>query len=240
MTTPTHNFDRLFGANPDAIFVTRHSTGEVIYQNRAARTLVGNRWEKLPPQDRSETVDGDRNAIPAYFASIDHPEEGEIGIALVYCGLPTIDDDVVYFMGIRADSTASKASGCPESGPNGIPMEFNVFNSRELLQRVGENTDIAEEVIHNIRESLPEHIDRCRIAFERGNLTELRHVSHTINGSAGTAGAEVVADRARQLNRLLRRGITDGDTIESFLAELERAVERFLEAVSRNDLFKER
>lgn len=83
-------------------------------------------------------------------------------------------------------------------------------------------------MIQNIRESLPNHIAECRTAFERGNLTELRQVAHTVKGSAGTAGAEIVAERAGQINKLLRRNITDPTIIEEALHALEDATTRFL------------
>ncbi len=113
-------------------------------------------------------------------------------------------------------------------------QKLHVFNRRDLLNRVGNTIEIAEEVLHNIRESLPEHLQQCRTAWEQRNIHDLRQIAHTIKGSAGTAGAEIVADRAGKITKLIRDATEDQDILGSLLDELEKAVATFLHDAEHN------
>jgi HPt (histidine-containing phosphotransfer) domain-containing protein len=59
-------------------------------------------------------------------------------------------------------------------------------------------------------------------------LKRLRQAAHTIKGSAGTAGAEIVADRASQINRTIRKGVSDREVLVGFVDELEKEAVVFL------------
>jgi HPt (histidine-containing phosphotransfer) domain-containing protein len=114
-------------------------------------------------------------------------------------------------------------------------QHLRILNYQGLLNRVGDKIEIAEEVIRNIRESLPTHVKQCRTAWEQRNIHDLRQIAHTIKGSAGTAGAERVADRAGRINKLIRNGTEDPDVLDSFLEELEEEAASFLKHLEQDD-----
>lgn len=216
---------RLFGSSSDAIFVVDPETREVLYQNRHADALVGETWTVLPDGTDESLRELLAHQRESCSIKVQHPKRGEIGVQLRFGGWPS-SDSYVYIRGSECQRSDSDGSTTEYQDPN--YKELQALNYRDLLQRVGDRVEIAEEVIQNIRESLPNHIAECRTAFERGNLTELRQVAHTVKGSAGTAGAEIVAERAGQINKLLRRNITDPTIIEEALHALEDATTRFL------------
>ena len=106
--------------------------------------------------------------------------------------------------------------------------ELHVLNYQGLLSRTGDKIAVAEEVLEHIQESLPGLVAQCRNALDLNNIEELRQTAHTIKGSAGTAGAEIVADRASQINRTIRNGVSDREMLVSFMDELEKEAGVFL------------
>ncbi|MFP4209871.1 MAG: Hpt domain-containing protein [Alkalispirochaeta sp.] len=125
-------------------------------------------------------------------------------------------------------------SGSDRHGPDrdcdgdNPPQNLQILNYQGLLDRVGGKTEIAEVVVRNILESLPDHIAFCRETFEGRRISELRQTAHTIKGSAGTAGAEIVAHWAGRINAAIRDETSDASTIGSFLNRLERSVSELL------------
>jgi HPt (histidine-containing phosphotransfer) domain-containing protein len=108
------------------------------------------------------------------------------------------------------------------------PQHLRVLNYQDLLDRVGGKNEIAEEVMTNILESLPDHVALCRETFDSGRLSELRQTVHTIKGSAGTAGAEIVAYWAGRINTAIREEIDDTNAIGFLLHHLERSASDLL------------
>jgi len=120
-------------------------------------------------------------------------------------------------------SPGTADGAAPDRETDQPPQHLQTLNYRDLLDRVGGKGEIAEEVMANILESLPDHIAFCRETFDGGRISELRQTAHTIKGSAGTAGAEIVAYWAGRINTAIREEVTETKTIGFLLRNLEQA-----------------
>lgn len=96
-----------------------------------------------------------------------------------------------------------------------------ILNYSELMTRVGGREEIATEVLENVEEMFPELIERCREALKASDADALRRAVHTLKGSASTAGAEIVSDRAADLNAHIKQDALSWEQLSERVAELE-------------------
>ena len=87
---------------------------------------------------------------------------------------------------------ATTASSAEEASPM-------VFNYKELLHRVGDDDDLAIEVIGVFLDDCPTRLDAIEAAVSDGNAEHLRHAAHAFKGAAANIAAAQVAATASTL-----------------------------------------
>jgi len=86
-----------------------------------------------------------------------------------------------------------------------------VFDEQEVLERLGENRELLQEIIEMASQDLPLRLEKIRQAINSGDTNDLRHEFHTIKGIAANIGAPRLSMIARQLENQAEKG-----TIKNF------------------------
>ncbi|MDA3947770.1 MAG: Hpt domain-containing protein [Spirochaeta sp.] len=184
-----------------------------------------------PLNDTSATPHSERTTVRDFIRNARDPVNAIIGVGEILGQSDLTPDQQECLALINASAQTLKRLFKTEELRNWQDRpreELHVLNYQGLLNRTGDKIAVAEEVLEHIQESLPELVARCRNALELNNMEELRQAAHTIKGSAGTAGAEIVADRASQINRTIRKGVSDREVLVGFVDELEKEAVVFL------------
>jgi len=79
-----------------------------------------------------------------------------------------------------------------------------VFDRDDLLERVGQDSDLARELVETFRESSPELLARIGAALEAGDTTQIERSAHALRGALAGISARPAAEAARGLERLAR------------------------------------
>jgi len=74
-----------------------------------------------------------------------------------------------------------------------------ILNMKTLMQRVGDDKEIANEILEMFIDTIPELIDNLKAAISQGNSDLLIKTSHEIKGISGNISAEKLAETAAQL-----------------------------------------
>ncbi len=108
------------------------------------------------------------------------------------------------------------------SAPSGT--ETALLNRAALLRRLGGNRELLRELVELFLGSSDEQVTGIRDAFGAGDAERLRRAAHTLKGSAGSLGAETVAEAARRVEQaaLNRRLSEVPQALLSLEAELLR------------------
>ena len=119
------------------------------------------------------------------------------------------------------------------SGPAPAPPETpaspdrEVWDRRELLERVGEDQALMDELVKIFRESLPEWLACIERAVQDRDAKELAETAHTLKGASANVSAREISRLALDLEQLGRR--QDPDQAPEVYRRLQEAVRRFLE-----------
>lgn len=92
----------------------------------------------------------------------------------------------------------------------------------DLMERLGGDRELADEVTSLFRQEYPAHLARIRIAIDDQNAGVLQAAAHVLKGAAGNVSATAVAAAARTLETLAQTG----DLTE--VAEAERRLQQEL------------
>jgi signal transduction histidine kinase/DNA-binding response OmpR family regulator len=136
---------------------------------------------------------------------------------------PTASDDVASEVGTQsagASEASSRATGNPEA----------VLNTKELLERVGDDRVLLGEIVVLFRESCPKQLADLRQAVARRDPAAVERVAHTIKGSVGNLAATAAFAVARRLELMGRAG--DLGDAEAAMEELEAEIERLVPALT--------
>lgn len=95
----------------------------------------------------------------------------------------------------------------PAQGPaNPVSLETDAFLEADLLARVMDDRDLAEQVLSTFVGDFPKQFARLQALLAAGEATEFERQAHTLKGASGTAGAPVVSRVAADLERAAKSG----------------------------------
>ena len=128
-----------------------------------------------------------------------------------------------------------------EEGSDGIlpPVLIEAdaaFDEAGLLERVGDDRELAREVIDAFIDDHPERLRTLDVAMKANDVAQIRRCAHAIKGAAGTVGGLALAATARALEDLAAQGHTAlyelawrriSETSLDLIASLRSARKRF-------------
>ncbi len=117
----------------------------------------------------------------------------------------------------------------PSGSPSPPPPE--IWDRQELLDRVGEDQALVDELLKIFRESLPQWLEQIQRALQAGEGKELAEAAHALKGASANISAREIFRLALDLEQLGRRG--DLATAPEVYQRLQEAVDRFLELLGR-------
>ena len=85
---------------------------------------------------------------------------------------------------------AGLAPGGPELPVAEAEPEWEIFDKRNLLERLGEDEGIFREIIKTFLEDTPLQIQKLRDALEKGDFLRLERQAHMFKGAAMNMGGK--------------------------------------------------
>lgn len=110
-------------------------------------------------------------------------------------------------------------------------LQAQILDTRGALNRLGGDQAVYDRLCVLFQERQAGTAVEIRAALERGDLLQARRLAHTLRGTAGTIGAEVVRDLARRMEAALLEG--DRGLLAGWLNELENQLALVMEIFSR-------
>ncbi len=117
---------------------------------------------------------------------------------------------------IRVDELVAAIKRTPRregAGDHAAPARGDGAIDRKVLERLSEGTGgdvgFVTELIEQFVADAPQLVAAAREGLERGDAEEVRRAAHTLKSNAATFGAHGLADAARELEELARRGELD-------------------------------
>ena len=99
---------------------------------------------------------------------------------------------------------------------------------RQLGERSGQN--LLGAIVASFQSSAPEIVAKLSSELDRGRFEEVRHLTHTLRGSAATFGALRLVDLCRELNA--RAQAEDVDRARDLIPALNEVLQRVLGALA--------
>ncbi|MBF0626810.1 MAG: PAS domain S-box protein [Magnetococcales bacterium] len=116
-----------------------------------------------------------------------------------------------------------------ESRKLGLP-EIPGMNMTQALRRMGGSVNLLRRMIGRFRDSQARFMERLRAAIESGDLTTAIRETHTLKGLAGNMGADGLAERAKEVEAILKQG-GELPGMETALGQLKEAHHDLLVAI---------
>ncbi len=110
-------------------------------------------------------------------------------------------------------SDASKASSSSSRG----------FDYQELWGRVGEDQELAQEIMSLFLDSIPKNLHELKSALKQGDLSQASKQAHAIKGSSSNTGCPDVAELARKMEYAGKEGAKED--MENLLPDLESEIQ---------------
>jgi CheY-like chemotaxis protein len=79
--------------------------------------------------------------------------------------------------------------------------DITQFDEAELMERLGGDHEVRQEVVAIFRHSTPELLAEIRTAIDSRDLTRLRTAAHTLKGAAGNLSAKRLAALALEIEQ---------------------------------------
>jgi len=134
----------------------------------------------------------------------------------------------------------AEAAGEAPLEPPAPPASASVFNWDELRDRLFDDEELAREVISEFVALFPGQMTELVEALGTGNTASVQRIAHTIKGAAANVGAEMVSERARDLEMAAQNGQAseESDHVPRLLTEFEklRAALEELDCIESNDV----
>ncbi len=110
-------------------------------------------------------------------------------------------------------------------------FEEGVFDRSALLERVGGDKDLLNEIIAMFIEDIPVQLEELKQGIKENDVAVIRGQGHKIKGASATVGAETMRQAAHEIEL----AGTDGklDSAPGLVEKLEQEFERLKEMVSR-------
>ena len=94
--------------------------------------------------------------------------------------------------------------------PGDPATTMNVLHRQDLLDRVGGDTELADELLELFRDEMVELRDRVIEAVARGDASELAASAHGLKGSSANVGAVGIQAVAHELEQAGRSRSLEG------------------------------
>jgi PAS domain S-box-containing protein len=79
--------------------------------------------------------------------------------------------------------------------------DITQFDENELMERLGGDGEVRQEIVAIFRHSTPELVAEIRMAIESRDLTRLKSAAHTLKGAAGNLSAKRLAALAMEIEQ---------------------------------------
>jgi len=131
---------------------------------------------------------------------------------------------IAEMMRVLPDLTQVPAT--PASAPR---ADAEVFDARELLNRVGGNRTIRDEIIDLFIGDYPERLAEIRQAMTAHDLTAVQRAAHTVKGSTASIGARTAQQAAYTVEMAAKAGDSAG--VPAAVDLLEQELQRLAQAL---------
>ena len=118
----------------------------------------------------------------------------------------------------------------------GVTMDgSSILNEQWLLEKARGNRDFLKKLFAVFVEQQPRKLSDMQEAIAQGDLKEVAFMAHTLKGGAATMGAEVLKDRAYEVEKAAKAGDADlaGREINAMGPELEQTIVAMQEFIGR-------
>mgnify|MGYP001097660140 CR=1 FL=1 len=108
--------------------------------------------------------------------------------------------------------------------------EVEVIDRAALLERLGGDVELFEEIAGLFREDCPKLLSEIRSAVHGADAPALERAAHTLKGCVANFGAQAAFDAALRLERLGRARELDGaasacETLETEIVRFQQALD---------------
>ncbi len=122
-----------------------------------------------------------------------------------------------------------EASGCQDSDVTAVDDGIKIFDSEELLKRLGGNVAMLPRFTAMFEKNCSGYLEALRQAIKSGNDEQVRIQAHSIKGAAANIAAHKMKESASALEEMARDGGRDGGG--ELLIQLESDFRDFIAAV---------
>lgn len=110
-----------------------------------------------------------------------------------------------------------------------ITSEEAVWNYEAMMERMLQNTSIAETIIKLFLRDVPEQLQKLNRAVENGDFKEIRQYSHSIKGSASNLGGDVIRSIAASMEEhAMQKELSSIKTLHPHLLDQYEELEKLL------------
>jgi len=110
------------------------------------------------------------------------------------------------------------------------PVEEDVFDRSALLERVGGDKDLLNEIIAMFIEDIPVQLEELKQGIRENDAAVIRGQGHKIKGASATVGAEAMRQAAYEIELAGTHGKLD--SVSGLVANLEQEFERLKEVMN--------
>lgn len=118
-----------------------------------------------------------------------------------------------------------------EQPPADEALEGEIFDEKDMLQRLEQDTFIAREIIAQFMQDAPDQISGILQAFHERDAGQMRLLAHTMKGAAATIGAVRLSSQALAVEKALKSG--GALAAETLIPALEQQLNLLREELSR-------
>ncbi|WP_243363333.1 response regulator [Fundidesulfovibrio terrae] len=111
----------------------------------------------------------------------------------------------------------------------------SILNEQWLLDKARGNRDFLKKLFAVFVDQQPGKIAEMRLALDDGDLEQVGFMAHTLKGGAATMGAEVLKDRAFEVEKAAKAGDAGlaGREVELLVGELDQTIRVMKEFMTR-------
>jgi PAS domain S-box-containing protein len=101
-------------------------------------------------------------------------------------------------------------------------LEKEIYDRKAFMKRIGEDEEFEKEILDTIITKLPVHIKDTEKAMDKGDISTLLYLAHTIKGMAANINAESLRYTAMEFEHSCKEGHIEKKFLEKLNNELEK------------------
>ena len=108
-----------------------------------------------------------------------------------------------------------------------IPAAPQAFDSKEFLERIGDDPQLAQDLIDLLLRDLPSLVEAVHNAVRSNDAKAVQHAAHTLKGAVANFAAEAATQAAQGIEAMGRAGTLAGApaALPPLRHELDRLVQ---------------